>query len=37
MVSDGMLEFENMPEISFRMESLIGKIKTNNAQVFANE
>ena len=32
-----MLEFENMPEISFRMESLIGKIKTNNAQVFANE
>lgn len=37
MVSDGMLEFENMPEISFRMESLIEKIKTNNAQVFANE
>ena len=37
MVSDGMLEFENMPEIPFRMESLIEKIKTNNAQVFANE
>ena len=37
MVLDGMLEFENMPEISFRMESLIQKIKTNNAQVFANE
>ena len=37
MVSDGMLEFESMPEISFRMESLIEKIKTNNAQVFANE
>lgn len=37
MVSDGMLEFENMPEISFRMEKLIEKIHTNNAQVFANE
>lgn len=37
MVSDGMLEFENMPEISFRMESLIEKIKTNNAQSFANK
>lgn len=37
MVSDGMLEFENMPEIPFRMESLIEKIKTNNAQIFANE
>lgn len=37
MVSDGMLEFENMPEIPFRMESLIEKIKTNNAQVFADK
>lgn len=37
MVSDGMLEFENMPEIPFRMESLIEKIKTDNAQIFANE
>ena len=32
-----MLEFENMPEISFRMESLIQKIQTDNAQVFANK
>ncbi len=37
MVSDGMLEFESMPEIPFRMESLIEKIKTDNAQVFADQ
>lgn len=37
MVSDGMLDFETLPDISFSMENVLEKIKTKNAQVFANE
>lgn len=36
MVSDGMLDFENMPEMPFRMEHILKKIRTNNAQSFAD-
>ena len=36
MVSDGMLDFETMPEIPFRMEHILKKIRTNNAQSFAD-
>lgn len=37
MVSDGMLDFETMPEIPFRMEQILKKIRTNNAQSFAEQ
>lgn len=37
MVSDGMLDFENTEEISFRMETILEQITTNNAQTFAQQ
>lgn len=37
MVSDGMLEFENMPQSSLTMETVLKKITTNNAQSFAEK
>ena len=35
MVSDGVLAFEQMPELPFSMENIMAKIQTNNAQKFA--
>lgn len=35
MVSDGVLAFEQMPELPFSMETIMSKIQTNNAQKFA--
>lgn len=37
MVSDGMLDFETMPEIPFTMEQILAQIQTNNAQLFAKK
>lgn len=37
MVSDGMLDFETMPEIPFKMEHILEKIQTHNAQHFAEQ
>lgn len=37
MVSDGMLDFEAMPEIPFRMEQILEQIQTKNAQRFAEQ
>ena len=36
MVSDGVLDFEAMPEIPFTMEMILEKIETKNAQTFAD-
>lgn len=37
LVSDGMLDFENLSDDSVKMETIMEKIKTNNAQKFAEE